>query len=257
MKKIFYVLCFSTVTLLLNAQNYEKTVEPGKEWKITIPAGMGSINYSYYHIGCDTLIGNEVYYKVESRYYEEARGLVREDTIEQKVYYWSNDSIAERLVLDYQLVEGDVFDFGRGWEYKVDNVYYDDNGRKIISFDDIGSVILFIEGVGHSFKGIINHIKGWQYPSIHCILNICSSTSEEGDDLKVYPNPAKDLLHLTQKGVENKLMYTLADVSGIVWHKGTFTGCIELNVNKLKNGIYYLNLIDENQIEVKKILIHK
>jgi len=247
------------------SQDYKKTVVEDREWTITIEHGMGSVSCLFYHISSDTLIGDKVYHKVESEHYEASRGLVREDTIEQKVYYWSNDSISERLVVDYQLEKGDTFDFGDGLVLAADSVYYNDSGAKIILFPPTRPYA-FIEGIGHSFNGIIHDIQGWQRASITDTLNNpCQlpTTEEEieetikiGEAVKIYPNPTNIVVNIIILKQEiTPLEYILVDLKGVIQDRGVLNISAQLNIDHLENGIYYLKLMNGNQAYIEKILV--
>lgn len=267
MKKYLLVVFHLLFAYIIFSQDYTKTVAVEKEYVISevvgVGGGGGGICYHYYHIACDTLIGDLIYYKVESENFEEARGYVREDTLEQKVYFWPKDSISERLVVDYQLKVGDRFDFD-GWGYspKVDSIT-NYNGIKKIWFEFVAQVI-FVEGRGNSKTGIIPHRFINSSASINDTLNICNPTSIVENvkielDFEIYPNPTYGSVNLTSKTKEIRALlglssYSIIDVHGIIRAEGNLNGSAQIDLHHLVNGIYFLKLESDTKFITKKIL---
>ena len=66
----------------------------------------------------------------------------------------------------------------------------------------------------------------------------------------VYPNPAKDVLHIRDAG---GAMVTLTDISGKTVLTQTITGNTDINISSLQPGIYFLR--NQTTNEVRKIVI--
>ncbi|AXG72442.1 hypothetical protein KORDIASMS9_04716 [Kordia sp. SMS9] len=64
-----------------------------------------------------------------------------------------------------------------------------------------------------------------------------------------YPNPTKDVLHIS--GLTNSTSYVLSDQQGKEIMEGTLNSTDKLDVSSVANGIYFLRL---NDYEVKKIV---
>lgn len=75
-------------------------------------------------------------------------------------------------------------------------------------------------------------------------------------DMKLYPNPATDVLHISSNEIEG-VSAQLLDVQGrIIQNIGLTFGENQLNVSELNSGVYFLKLSNQtNQIEVKRIVI--
>ena len=68
----------------------------------------------------------------------------------------------------------------------------------------------------------------------------------------VYPNPAKDMLHIQTQG---KVTIQLSDQSGKILITKTINGNGEINVSQLAAGLYYLK--NKNTGETQKIIVTK
>ena len=77
---------------------------------------------------------------------------------------------------------------------------------------------------------------------------------------EIYPNPSNGQFMLTLDHHLVNLQIQVIDLQGRVLMDFTpeineVSGDIELNLNDLKNGIYFLKLSDSNFVEMKKIII--
>lgn len=75
-------------------------------------------------------------------------------------------------------------------------------------------------------------------------------TATEKQMVSVYPNPAKDILHIQASG---KTVYTLINNGGVTVLTQTISGNGEMNVSRLQAGVYYLK--NNSSGEVQKIII--
>ncbi len=255
----YYLILFSLVAY---GQNYTPTIVENKIYEIAKPEGAvngGGFSYQYYHIACDTVINDKTYYEVNDEYYDEARGWVREDTTEQKIYFWSQDSTSETLVVDYSLEIGDFFIEQNGYENEVIDIYYE-NGLKHIEFFN---QILFIEGIGQSMRGIILHNNGWAFASTHgwadscgIILNTTSHSIIEDESLNIHPNPADQFISIDTDS-PSSLTYQIHDSTGRLMASGVQFTEQSLDIAHLPNGIYFISLIKEQYTITKKFLIQR
>ncbi len=78
-----------------------------------------------------------------------------------------------------------------------------------------------------SFKVIVSKL-------ISSVESTYASTSE----IKLYPNPAKDILYL--KSNEKNLNVQIFDISGRIVLSNTINGSDPINISSLKNGLYFL-----------------
>lgn len=81
--------------------------------------------------------------------------------------------------------------------------------------------------------------------------------SNELEDIKVYPNPASDLLHISTQENQN-LGYSLFSVIGNRVASGNLSlSTSEIDISKLNNGIYILSLTNNSNQVTKKITFVK
>lgn len=220
----------------------------------------------------------------EIKFGREIEGFLREDTLEGKLWYLATTDTTEKLIFDLSLTEKDSFfihdttlgkryrDTPPGWQ-KVDSVYNDSNGNKIIEFnlrqDYCRALSLkFIEGHGPTFgfgykndhptgkecEYFICHTKSSDQQNIFMYgdfirYNSCPSKQVVGlksaesvkKEVKVYPNPATNFLRIKANNPRRlpfKLM--LYSVQGKKIHKHSiFNQKAKLNIRYLEPGIYY------------------
>jgi hypothetical protein len=70
--------------------------------------------------------------------------------------------------------------------------------------------------------------------------------------LKPYPNPTLQSINLNQRGFDFKSTVVLSDVLGNIIHKQDFDkqSIIQLNVEHLVSGMYYVKIINQKNYEV-------
>ncbi len=107
----------------------------------------------------------------------------------------------------------------------------------------------------YTLTGTINGCTSTAFVSV--IVYECvgiNSLSSNGNDLKVYPNPtSSDLtIELKKDGI---FKIELIDVTGkVVLLKSTEEEKLNLNINFLSNGVYYLKAKSQNTMNVVKII---
>lgn len=75
-------------------------------------------------------------------------------------------------------------------------------------------------------------------------------------ELKIYPNPAKDFLNLDIFNNKVFKKYTINDVNGkSIVYRSNFSN--KININNLKNGVYFLILENNNEKIYKKFIVSK
>lgn len=81
----------------------------------------------------------------------------------------------------------------------------------------------------------------------------------KADGLKVYPNPAKDLLHVDVTDVmAQPLHYELINTTGKLVKSGEIAAREErsISVKSVKAGVYMLRIKDKSQTSIQKVIIH-
>lgn len=73
-------------------------------------------------------------------------------------------------------------------------------------------------------------------------------------DINIYPNPTKDYVVLSNLKGESQI--TIIDVNGRMrYYQNTSSNQVEINLNGLESGIYNLNVIRDNVVLSKKLII--
>ncbi len=199
---------------------------------------------------------------------------IREDSTTGKVWGYEFYNNQERLIMDLSLNVGDTFRIYPNCIYYdtiaiVDSVYYENSLKKVRLniFIDIGyyEKLTFIEGLGTNFgidyqinpnafdflsnvfllcsykDGFLTY-KNTFYDTCYLVwLNIDKKTNLQ--NIKVYPNPAKDVLNIQANDFSNKNVIIYNSLGQIV-QSVDFTNDIRLNLNSFKNGIYLLKILD-------------
>ncbi len=80
----------------------------------------------------------------------------------------------------------------------------------------------------------------------------------EDELVRIYPNPASDLLHIDIKlEVDTKFTYDIMDTQGRIMKSGSLLGASQsiLDISSLPKGMYFINILNEEQsISVQKIV---
>jgi len=72
-------------------------------------------------------------------------------------------------------------------------------------------------------------------------------------DIKIYPNPAKNILNITAGDNENHT-YSIKDMNGKTILQNTFIGKTQLDIT-LPKGIYMVEVQSVNAIKVEKLVV--
>lgn len=83
------------------------------------------------------------------------------------------------------------------------------------------------------------------------------------NDVSVFPNPTKELVQVVFNSKNaGKLVYSIKDINGrlvmnndFVAHVGKNVFQIDLNKNKLSNGVYFIELLMNDQLTTQKLII--
>lgn len=102
--------------------------------------------------------------------------------------------------------------------------------------------VSFILRDGHDSKGIIIKPRVLKKKDLNC---------------KIYPNPAHDFLNIKIEDKDTPVMFQIANSNGQIVANGLLNESIEqIDISKLTNGIYYLNLtsIDNQRSKTEKFI---
>jgi len=88
--------------------------------------------------------------------------------------------------------------------------------------------------------------------SLHTIAGVLSAFESEADNLKVYPNPANDILILAEVLPPGSVL-ELYDINGrLILQNPNSTGMIDLS--QVEEGMYFLRLLGDSQRSVKVVV---
>lgn len=88
---------------------------------------------------------------------------------------------------------------------------------------------------------------------IQLVTGISDSSCE--DQITIYPNPATSILTLLFPSNYHQFELTLFDDKGKLIRKQTASGnIIQLNISDLTRGIYFIQIVSDNQVTTKKII---
>lgn len=225
----------------------------------------------------DTIINGNKMHKVyiktglyDEEHYEAA---IREDTLSGKLYVLYKDSEYEDpqkevLLMDFSVEEGDTVILPR-WKscygemlvHVVDDIYYDEKGRKVIETitPEYNCVIDWIEGIGCVSNAIFPPVCGLYDAIWHPLIRMfvgdsvvydfgsdCSVAIEEHNTLQekcsIYPNPASSYLIIDLDQIDC-LSYEIITQAGTVCQTSDLNYCID--ISNVPVGINYLIIKDE------------
>lgn len=278
LKIIQLVIVFSGIVSVsaFSQDYYTKTVIPGNKWSIKLEFGSNfPALFSEILVTCDTAhLNGKVYQSVlvtdDPSIECGPGGYVREDTIEQRIYFinrFDEDNVDEILIADFSLEIGDTFEFENGWKQAVEDVrYIDYHGSSQAKFIDFGLSSLegFVEGHGRITTGIIDgcrttqfpRLNGWEPSEEDCNTLTSTRDLERLNQVRVLPNPARDFLkvEVADDFVISPIQYDLISVMGSLIQKGELHNNNTIYLRDIPKGAYYLVLKRKEGQIVKKIM---
>lgn len=95
------------------------------------------------------------------------------------------------------------------------------------------------------------------YPGlINCFLSPLQTSSPiVNDQLKVYPNPSSNLLHIERPSPSEEYAYSLCSAVGVPILSGNLPESGTVDISSLSGGIYYLLLREKNGRLLKKSIV--
>lgn len=279
-RDIFFIINIIFLILFgltkLHCQVYSKLLEQKKTWNIlhwTCGYGPCDSHTYVYSIEGDTLLNDMLYYEIEGH-------LLREDTVQRKVYEWDKYLFEDQLLYDFNLSKGDSIELYGRYDHimVVDSVYtkfINNHPRKCIAFKQLmGFNEEWIEGIGSNF-GIV-------YPGFY--LTLIDAGYEllcvfQGDSL-IYQNA--ESCYISDVSVEDKifdepkiyiaenpvrLIFTglkshnttiqIFDIKGIMVDQIVIEGESQCSIqmSKLEPGLYVYKVLDNINIRGKFIIL--
>lgn len=270
---LLFLFSFTFFHALPGQSDYQQTVIPGAKWTIRKGQGMGSFGYSEMAISCDTLRANEKEYLAVQLLSDVngatcALGYVREDTIEQKLYFIpeEDENQQEILIVDYSLEKGDTFVNYRGIEYIVDTVREIDFFGQPTKFIDFGLMASdgFIVGFGSYMSGPVLNCEGftniddYEVSETACSQLTGSEESIFKRAIRISPNPAYDQLsiELGASG-ESAFMLRIFSAQGYQLMQTRLNrGGNSIELNHLPKGLLFLEFSNASDRFTHRLIYH-
>ena len=108
----------------------------------------------------------------------------------------------------------------------------------------------------HAYCVIAKYAEGESLPQ--CINVNVLSIGEENYNIRVYPNPAHNVLNIDVDGTADNMEYRLCNYQGqVIMHKvlGSFQGTEQINLEGISKGIYFLQMTTGANVCTKKIVV--
>ncbi|MEE1143174.1 MAG: fibronectin type III domain-containing protein [Bacteroidales bacterium] len=160
-------------------------------------------------------------------------------------------------VLNAEITEGNVEILTKGFYYKEtanaiwDSIAVEGQTEISVTLSDL------LPQTTYSFKAFITTENALIQGEELTFTTDESSLSDVENTIEVnlYPNPAKEKVYLETKGFENKAKAMLSDLQGRILKEIEINSeRIEINLNTLSSGVYYLKVFDNNSTKTIKII---
>lgn len=302
MKKIFFLIIFLN-SFITQAQFYQPFPDSNAIWSESggrfecCPNTTFNEAYFYFLEKDSTVNGKQ--YKIVlktgnlrqtgwndsySTYSNGYSGLLRQDSINKKVYYILRSDTIENLLYDFNLKEGDtlpktIINNGNNYVKKIDSVLIDTvyHKRYAIAYGDTSfvSYVYLIEGIGNSF-GLFGYLlppfesstslqcfmknnkKVYPDTSGRCDLTVSiKEVNKKKFAFSVYPNPAETYLTIeVNKEQEETISYSIKDILGRTHAYGKIIkGLTKVDISNLSTGIYFCEIVSEERKLIKKLFV--
>jgi hypothetical protein len=245
---LFFISLVFFIKPMVSAQSYIPTIVKNRTWDILEPKGHGQFCAFSVRVGCDTIIDQTTYTKVHGQ----RLLIVREDTLNHKIYLHDKALGAERLLIDYDISVDSVFD--RSTVDSVTFSYYFGQIRKVIHFDDSYK---WIEGVGDSFHGIpreFTHyarIDSFYLGNYDCVLLDYFNVGEDTLQMR----QVSSFIHFYDPTKGEKFL-SIYNIAGQLVQKITFNTEYFLDLLNYSEQLLILEIISEKRRIVKKVLTY-
>lgn len=92
---------------------------------------------------------------------------------------------------------------------------------------------------------------GWDYEECNQIITDIKESEFVSGPI-IYPNPSTN--HIFIKNATQSSVFRITDVKGKLIKQGLIEISREINIEELKNGLYFLQLITDNQVTINKFV---
>jgi hypothetical protein len=297
MKKLLLIFTFIGLTSFANAQTsvYHPMPDSNAVWceNYSYTDGYGYCDMTYAQfINGDSTIGGITYHKLYrtgyaiatgggGNYYNQFTGLFRQDISNKKVYTYQYN--ADTLLYDFNLSLHDTLSPTVlnnqiiNYVCYIDSILVDNNYRKRfwLSTNGDSAYVALIEGEGSTFGLMIaklfppfeavGTLNGFSdtvhnnHATAFCDINIGIQEIVQIALLKIYPNPATDILTieapcLAGRQAQRATIEILNIQGQTILQKELRQGKTDIDINELAKGIYILRLNSNDKTSVKKIV---
>lgn len=286
-KLLLLVAALTSMTAKSQTSAYHPFPEDTATWVTDIYYNtcMGYCSSTFYEMRGDTIINGNTYNKIYNRngnfYYMPTPnpplvgasfsgcsyvGAIRQDSINEKVYFIDSTLSTDTLLYDFNLSIGDTVQswyIKWGWQYQlivtsIDSIFLNGSYHKRINFNQCCQNSI-IEGVGWAgelfglnavsnmyvalacFNGNVivqeAFITECSIP-LNCSINVDIIEQTESKFFYLFPNPFSDKLNFTYNN--NKLSEIIIyDIASRKLLQQKFTNSITLSTEQLARGIYF------------------
>ncbi len=281
-KQILFTL-FLIVTFHYSYSQYNQLLN-NSSWNVEISGQLGS-EFVLIEPGIDVIIGSFTYKKFIDIDFDQTEILLREDIVSKKVYRRINNS--DVLLFDFSLQVGSNITLGNGFTYTVtniSNINVTDGQRKMFSLSTPSGPPneRWIEGVGNwdhplkpkfelpsdpsyniacSYQNNVNifnfGLANGNTPTTCPTLSVKDFNSIT-QNINVSPNPFSTEATIRFENSLENITIELYNSIGQIVRKTQSANSKEIIINRenLVNGLYFLKLIQNNNLlETKKIII--
>ena len=245
-------LCFNQLPIEIDGQNFPD---------------FGSYNFTFQNInGCDSIINYEL---IELPNYEDLNSeqICFGDSLEWQGYFLTqegfySDSLLTQNGCDSVLsLNLSFYDTPQLIDTTIINDDGTNSGSIALNFTD-PSGYSFLWNTGDTTSSIsnleaglytllLNYESNCQQTFIFQINGVSNTLENHYSELKIYPNPANNVLNVELKDVKLKWL-RIVDITGReVLHKINLNGNVHLSIEQVKPGIYILKgkgLLEENYL---------
>ena len=289
MKKQFFILLFTILTLNSFSQDSFPLIEENKTWNVISVIRTGSypgdttfstLTYQFYG---DTIIESLTYKKLYRS--NEANPLnwtldsfMREN--DKKVWYKHFSDDNEILMYDYSLEVGDsILDYSGTTYLIIDSTGYETIGQDERKKYYLSSIDMpdyyhetWIDGIGSNkgicWAGSVLLVGGWSWflclsengelvymnPNYNSCYLITEITETELPNINIYPNPSGEKMRIDYNRSFSIESIMVTNINGQLI-KTFDSKKSELDISDIPSGLYFLKISFENGSLTKKIII--
>lgn len=273
------LFCFSS----LFSQEYRPLLNPNNHWTLTYLTNENPPNEEIYTLNEQAYEFNgetyhnfdiEVVYNMGIGYFPNP--YLREDIEEKKVYRYDEEAQEEYVLYDFGLQVGDIiptdgfiiFDdyFFEYYTIRISDIIYED----MFGIENVKTFYLemrgqdseeyfpadfqIVEGIGNT-QGIFSFQDfEWGTNLLDFETLGINEVSSDNGKMKIFPNPVKDYLNLDINGVDGVNIFSS---DGKLLLAETINSEKRINVNSLKKGVYYIQVLKKNNVLYQSKFIKK